>query len=121
MESSITTGMIHLDLSEDFDTVSHRMLKLILEDYFGIESTTLKWISTYLENWQFVVQISNSISEIKVINHSVPQGSKLGPIPFHCYVNTLPDNKTKDQNSVLSGYRDDHALTYGVRSENKHS
>ena len=78
-----------------------------MENHFGIESTALKWVSSYLENRQFVVQISNSISAIKVINHSVPQGSILGWVFLSCYVSTLPDNITKDQNSVLSGYADD--------------
>ena len=34
-------------------------------------------------------------------------------------MSTLPDNTTKGQNSVLSGYVDDHALAYGFRPENK--
>ena len=71
-----------------------------------------------MENRQFVVQISNSISAIKVINHSVPQGSILGAVLFSCYVNTLPDKIAKDQNSALSGYADDHALAYVLKPEN---
>ena len=65
-----------------------------------------------------MVQISNSISVVKVIDHSIPQGSILGPVLFSCYVSTLPDNITKDQYSVLSGYADDYALAYGFRLEN---
>ena len=114
----MTTAMICLDVSGAFDTVNHHILKLIVENYFGIECIALKWISSYLENTQFVVQISNSISAIKVLNHSVQQGSILGPVLFNCYVSTLPGNITKDLESVVSGYADDHVLSYGFRPEN---
>ena len=96
MENGMTTVMTCLDLSAAFDTVNHHILKLIMENNFGIERTALKWFTSYLENRQFVVQISNSISAIKIINHSVPQGSILGPVLFNCYVSTLPGSITTD-------------------------
>ena len=118
MENGITTAMICLDLSAAFDTVNHHILKLIMENHFDIESTALKWISSYSENRQFVVQIYNSISAIKEVNQYVPQGSLLGPVVFSCYVSTLHEKITKDQSSVLFGYADDHILAYSFRPEN---
>ena len=113
----MTTAMICLDLSVAFETVNDHILKLIMENCFGFESTVLKWISSYLENRQFLVQISYSISAVNVINHSLTQGSILGPVLFSCYVSTLPDYITKDQNLVLSGYAHDHALAYDFKPE----
>ena len=104
-ENGMTTAMICLDLNTSFDTVSHHILNFIMENHFGIESTALKWISSYLENRQFVVQIIYSISSIKVINCSVPQGSILGPGHFSCYVSTLPDNNKGPKFSLIWVYR----------------
>ena len=36
------TTMMCLDLKVAFDTVNHHILKLVMENHFGIESTALK-------------------------------------------------------------------------------
>ena len=92
--------------------------QLVMEKHFSIEVMTLKWISSYLEKMQFVAQISESIRIVKEINHSVPQGSIIHPVPFSCYVSILQDKIAKYPNSVLFGNADDHNLTYSFRPEN---
>ena len=71
MENGMTTAMICLDLSMAFDTVNHNILKLIIENHFGIESTALNG-SLHIWKMTIRVQICNSISAIKVINHISP-------------------------------------------------
>jgi hypothetical protein len=48
----------------------------------GINGLTLKWFESYLSDRTQVVDIDGAISEPRVINISVLQGSILGPILF---------------------------------------
>ena len=81
-----------------------------MENYFGITNTTLKWISSYLQNRKCSVHIDDLSSNIKTINLSVPQGSILGPTLFNCNVSTLMKIIPETEENFVSGYADDHAL-----------
>ena len=52
---------------------------------FGIEGTALNWFTSYLTNRKQKVDINGYLSEEKLINISVLQGSILGPTLFICY------------------------------------
>ena len=103
--------MVCLDLSAAFDTVNHSILKSVMEHYFGLKDTTLKWLSTYISNRQFFVKIGSSLSYAHTINFSVPQGSILGLVLFSCYVSTLPEVTKQSSDTIILGYADDHAFT----------
>ena len=93
MENKKLICIICLDLSATFDIINHSILLEVMENYFGITNTTLKWIS-YLENRKFSVHIDDFSSNIKSINFSVPQDSILGQSLFNYYVSTLMENHT---------------------------
>jgi len=49
-----------LDLSAAFDTIDHSILLERISSWFGISSTALSWIKSYLLNRSFYVNIENS-------------------------------------------------------------
>ena len=110
-EHNKLTAMVCLDLSAAFDTVNHSILKYVMEHYFGLKDTALKWLSSYISNRQFSVKIGSSLSHAHTINFSVPQGSILGPVLFSCYVSTLPEVIKQNSDTIILGYADDHAFT----------
>ena len=105
------TAIVCLDLSAAFDTVNHSVLKTVMEHYFGFNYRALQWLSSYISNRLFSVQIGGSFSHAHTINFSVPQGRILGPVLFGCYVSTLPQVIKQTSNTIILGYADEHALT----------
>ena len=85
-----------LDLQKAFDTVDHGILCKKLEG-LGVISTD--WFKAYLADRQQVVTIDGTTSSPCYVNCGVPQGSILGPLLFHCYVN---DSMTCSPVSVLT-------------------
>ena len=118
MENGNCTSIICLDLSAAFDTVNHTILLDVLKSYFGITEHALAWISSYLSNRKFLVQIGHLTSRTFEIDFSVQQGSILGPILFNCYASTLMEIIPESKDSFLSGYGDDHAIIHSFSPEN---
>ena len=118
MENKKLTSIICLDLSAACDTVNHSILLEVMESYFGITNTALKWISSNLKNGRFSVHIDDFSSNIKTINFAVPQGSILGPTLFNCHVITLMESIPETEENFVSGYADDHVLINSFHSEN---
>jgi len=82
------TCLTLLDISVAFDTTDHSIL-LEREVWFGISSTALSWIKSYLLNRSFYVNIENSKTSVFQLLYGVPQGSVLGPILFILYTTPL--------------------------------
>ena len=110
-EDNKGTAMVCLKLTAAFDTVNHTILKTVMEHYFGLKDTALQWLSSYVSDRQFSVQIGNSSSQTHSINFSVLQGSILGPVLFSCYVSTLPEVIKQTTDTTIWGYADNHAFT----------
>ena len=110
-EHNKLTAMVCLDLSATFNTVNHSILKSVMEHYFGLKDTALKWLHSYISNRQFSVKIGGSFSHAHTINFSVPQGSILGPVLFSCYVSTLLEVIKQNSDNIILSYADDHAFT----------
>ena len=119
IENKKLTSIICLDLSAAFDTVNYSILLEVMENYVGITNTALNWISSYLKNRKFLVDIDGFSSNTKNINFSVPQGSILGPTLFNCYVSTLMEIIPETEDNFVSGYADDHALINSFYPENR--
>ena len=88
-ECNKLTAIVCLDLSAAFDTVTHSILKTVMEHYFGFNYWALQWLSSYISHRLFSVKIGGSFSHAHTINFSVLQGRILGPVLFSCYVSTL--------------------------------
>jgi hypothetical protein len=85
-----TTVMSLLDLEKAFDTLwINGLTKKML--YNGINPNFTQLIHSYLTNKIIRIKVNNAISNPRVINREVPQGSVLGPILFNLFTFDLPD------------------------------
>ena len=82
-------GILFVDFSKAFDTVSHNILLQKLND-LGIRGDVWLWLKNcFTERRQFV-RINKCDSDTHIITHGVPQGSVLGPTLFSLFTNDLP-------------------------------
>ena len=84
-------------------------------ELYGVRGLPLELFKSYLQNRYQAVKINNTISDFKLINAGIPQGSVLGPILYLIYVNELP--YISDQFSTCL-FADDTTLIF--ESENKY-
>ena len=79
------------DFSKGFDLVDHNVLCSEMNK-LGIQPAVVRWIRSFLTHRSQCVRIYNTTSKFKPINGGVPQGTKLGPILFAIFVNSLAKN-----------------------------
>ena len=99
---------VFVDLEKAFDTVNHQILLAKLK-HIGIDSTSHKWLTSYLSNRSQCVSVNGSSSPFSKINCGVPQGSILGPLLFSLYIN---DMHKAIANSTVYHFADDTNLLY---------
>lgn len=100
-------GSVFIDFTKAFDTITHDILFRKLASY-GIIGPPLKLIQSYLLNREQTISLSDVLSDTKIINIGVPQGSILGPILFLLYINDLPNCLSPEMECLL--YADDTTI-----------
>jgi hypothetical protein len=112
VEEGHPVDMLFLDFLKAFDKVPHAMLLTKLRAY-GINSTTLKWIQSFLAGRVQRVVLGEGKSDWIPVTSGVPQGSVLGPLLFVLYINDLADNLQGE----CKLYADDTKLFRRVKSQ----
>ena len=81
----MVNGVLFLHLKKAFDTVDHAILLTKLR-YYGVETASINWFTSYLENRQQVCYANGITSSIDYVTCGVPQGSILGPLYSFLYI-----------------------------------
>ena len=89
VEKKLYVGILFVDFTKAFDTVSHNMLLQKIND-LGIRGDLWQWIKNYLTERRQFVRINGCDSDTHIMTHGVPQGSVLGPTLFSLFTNDLP-------------------------------
>ena len=88
LDSGHSTALLLLDLSAASDTIDHHILLHRLKHWFGITSSSLSSLSSFLTNRFQTVVASNSKLQPVPLEFGIPQGSVLGPLLYSLH--TIP-------------------------------
>ena len=89
------SALVFLDLSAAFDTIDHKILLSRLSSFYGLSSTALNVIASYLLNRTQSVSIQSHSTLPSTIFTGIPQGSVLGPLLFSLYTSPISQIFTK--------------------------
>ena len=104
---------MYLDISNGFDRVWHNGLIYKLKRS-GVSGRFLSLIINFLKDRKQRTVLNGQCSDWRDISAGLPQGSILGPLFFHVYVNDL----TADLKCNVKLFADDTSLFTVVRESN---
>ena len=104
---------MYLDFRKAFDSVDHSILLEKLH-FYGVSGMAHKWFKSYLADRRQYVHISGTKSSLRMLSHSIPQGSNLGRLLFLIYINDLP-NSSQFFNYVM--FADDCTVACAVNRD----
>ena len=105
-DDGLLRGVIYLDSSKAFDTVSHSYLLSNLPSY-GISRNEFTWFENYLFNRNQHVFYDGHLSKAFPSFRGVPQGSILGPTLFLLHLDDIDDCL---RHSSITKYADDTVI-----------
>ncbi len=116
LDSGLITALLLLDFSAAFDCVDHGILLRLLEYQFGITSTALHWISSFLSSRSCKIHLGAQTSKTYNILFGVPQGSILGPLLFILYTSNIISIASR-LGIIIHLYADDTQLYIKLSTE----
>jgi len=120
IDNQKVSALVLLDLSAAFDTVDHTILLTRLSSYFGIRSSALDLICSYLLNRSQAVFVNASTSPTISVPTGVPQGSVLGPLLFTLYTAPLAA-QLQSSGLLFHMYADDTQLYISFASKDSNA
>ena len=90
-------ALVLLDMSAAFDTVDHTVLIEVLQKRYGVKSTALSWMTSYLSRRTQSVNVGADYSDESSLTCGVPQGSVLGPSEYTMYAEEIDDVVQRDK------------------------
>ena len=100
-------GIVSVDLSKAFDSITHDFLIRKLYGYRLSINTVVTFFYSCLKGWIQNVRINNTHNVFQVLLFGVPLGLILGPLLFNIFVNDLYLWTTKTK---LLNFADDNTI-----------
>jgi len=113
VDSKRAAFLVALHISAAFDTIRHSLLLSRLETDYGVDSTVLSWLESYLTGRHQFVKLGRHSSASSPCTAGVPQGFVLEPLLFTDYVAPI-GRVTESFNIGYHQFADDTQLFVAV-------